>query len=177
VLLVLGLVTPVLMPMVGRVDLVLVDQSVRPGLHRGDVLLTRPAAERDLRPGRVVIVDSDEGRVVHRIRAVGDGPRLRGGGMSAATRIAVDGSGGASPGWVQVEDVVATRVTTITGPNAALIRVVTGRIGVTLLLVVFLSILVAASLRARTELPAADLPGPDVPGTGPDGSAPGGAGS
>jgi len=98
VLLVLGLVTPVLMPMVGRVDLVLVDQSVRPGLHRGDVLLTRPAAERDLRPGRVVIVDSDEGRVVHRIRAVGDGPRLRGGGMSAATRIAVDGSGGASPG-------------------------------------------------------------------------------
>jgi signal peptidase I len=58
------------------IELTVCGRSMRPLLRDGDVLSIEPAAVRDVRPGEIVLIDSDAGLIVHRLMRI-DATTLR----------------------------------------------------------------------------------------------------
>ncbi len=148
----LALVAPFALPLLTDRQLTVVDGgSMEPTLHRGDVLLTRPPTDDDLRAGRILVVGAPPDRYTHRVVEVdADGSRLR---------LQGDANDVPDPTWVPRTEVEAVLVTTITGPAATLTRTMTGPPGTVLLLAVLAVLLVPPPRTAFRRRPAD--PGPD----------------
>lgn len=152
----LALLAPFALPLLTDRQLTVVDGgSMEPTLHRGDVLLTRPPTDDDLRTGRILVIGTPPDRYTHRVVEVdADGSRLR---------LRGDANAVPDPTWVRRSEVEAVLVTAITGPAATLTRAVTSPPGTVLLLAVLAVLLVPpphAVLRRPLPRPRLD-PGAD----------------